>query len=67
MKKVNKKGMAFQLMENINGFQQGCKAYGCSDDELFQTVDLWEKRDVGAVTKSLYGLGRIVSVLLNAL
>eukprot|EP00493_Phyllostaurus_siculus_P025922 UN26267 len=58
VKKVNKKGMAFQMMENITAFLAGCKGYGVPDEELFQTVDLWEKRDVGCVTKSLYAIGR---------
>lgn len=37
------------------------KEYGVPDIDVFQTVDLWEKKDIGQVTTTLYALGRTVS------
>lgn len=40
------------------------KEYGVPDIDVFQTVDLWEKKDIGQVTTTLYALGRTVSCSL---
>lgn len=58
VKKINKKGGNFALMENIAAFQKAMKAYGVPEEEVFQTVDLFEARNVKAVVKSLMALGR---------
>jgi hypothetical protein len=42
-------------------FQQALKSYGVSDADVFQTVDLWEKKDIAQVTTTLFSLGRTVS------
>lgn len=34
------------------------KEYGVPDIDVFQTVDLWEKKDVAGVTNTLFALGR---------
>lgn len=59
VKKINKKGMAFVLMENHAAFQKAIKEYGVPDDEIFQTVDLFEARNIKQVVQSLAALGRI--------
>jgi len=56
--KINTTGASFKLMENINNFQKGCVAYGCADTDLFQTADLFEGKDIAAVTNSIFALGR---------
>lgn len=57
--KINASGSSdFKMMENINKFQAACKAYGVSDVDVFQTVDLWEKKDIAAVTTTIFALGR---------
>jgi len=57
--KINPKGQSdFKMMENINKFQAALKAYGLNDVDVFQTVDLWEKKDIGQVTTTLFALGR---------
>ena len=61
VKRVNKKGGKFALMENIEAFQKGVVAYGVPEEEKFQTVDLYEARNVKAVVKCLMALGRTVS------
>lgn len=49
------------MMENINNFQKGLKAYGVPEQDFFQTVDLYEKKDISQVTNTLFALGRAVS------
>lgn len=62
--KINSSGGQFKMMENINNFQQAIKNYGVPDLDVFQTVDLWEKKDIAQVTCTLFALGRAVSILL---
>jgi transgelin len=58
--KINTSGATFKMMENINLFQKALKAYGVPDLDVFQTVDLWEQKDISQVTMTLYALGREV-------
>lgn len=60
VKKIQERGTNFQLMENIQRFQQAIKKYGVPQEEIFQTADLFERRNIPQVTLSLYALGRIV-------
>lgn len=36
------------------------KDYGVHDTDVFQTVDLWEKKDIAQVVTTLFSLGRTV-------
>jgi len=58
IKKINTSGGEFKMMENINKFQQAVKAYGLSECDIFQTVDLWEKKDIALVVTTIFALGR---------
>lgn len=60
VKKIQEKGTNFQLMENIQRFQAGIKKYGVPEEEIFQTADLFEKRNIAQVTLCLYALARLV-------
>lgn len=59
--KINESGGQFKMMENINNFQKALKSYGVPDQDVFQTVDLYEKKDISQVTNTLFALGRAVS------
>ncbi|XP_026293381.1 muscle-specific protein 20 isoform X1 [Frankliniella occidentalis] len=59
VKKIQTKGTNFQLMENIQRFQAAIRKYGVPDEEIFQTADLFERRNIPQVTLCLYSLGRI--------
>ncbi|GJQ83214.1 hypothetical protein Trydic_g18238 [Trypoxylus dichotomus] len=59
VKKIQSKGTNFQLMENIQRFQAAAKKYGLPEEEIFQTADLFERRNIAQVAISLYSLGRI--------
>ncbi|KAK0080343.1 hypothetical protein PV325_014105 [Microctonus aethiopoides] len=56
--KINTSGGQFKMMENINMFQKAMKEYGVVDNDVFQTVDLWEKKDIAQVVTTLFALGR---------
>jgi len=56
--KINESGGQFKLMENITNFQKAIQAYGVAKIDLFQTVDLWEKKDIAQVTSTIFALGR---------
>jgi len=59
VKRTAKKGSGnFALMENVSAFQKGVRKYGVPDEEIFQTCDLFEFRNVPQVTMSLLALAR---------
>lgn len=39
-------------------FQAAIKEYGVHDVDVFQTVDLWEKKDIAQVTNTIFAIGR---------
>uniref|UniRef100_A0AAY5JZ30 Transgelin-3 n=1 Tax=Esox lucius TaxID=8010 RepID=A0AAY5JZ30_ESOLU len=47
------------LMEKISQFLQAAEAYGVITGDLFQTVDLWEGKDMAAVQRTLSALGSL--------
>jgi len=59
VKKFKEKGPAFMLMENVQAFLAGAKKYGVPDEEVFQTPDLFEARNIPQVVLCLYSLGRV--------
>lgn len=51
----------------IYRFQAAIKKYGVPEEEIFQTADLFERRNIPQVTLCLYSLARIVSKPLTFL
>lgn len=62
--KIHTTGASFKLMENISSFQNAIKKYGVPDEDCFQTVDLFEKRNIPQVAQSLMALGRTVTIAI---
>ena len=58
VKRVNHQKMPFFKMENIGNFLAACEAYGLAKADLFQTVDLFEGRNMIAVINCIHSLGR---------
>jgi hypothetical protein len=56
--KFKEKGPAFLLMENVQSFLTAAKKYGVPDEEVFQTPDLFEARNLSQVVLCLFSLGR---------
>uniref|UniRef100_UPI0037553F86 hypothetical protein n=1 Tax=Salmonella sp. s51933 TaxID=3160127 RepID=UPI0037553F86 len=49
----------YKQMENISYFLKAAEAFGCIKNDLFQTVELHEGRDMGQVVNGLYAVGRM--------
>jgi hypothetical protein len=56
--KITTKGTGFALRENIAAFFTAARSYGVPDNELFQTVDLFEKKNIPQVTLAIFALAR---------
>ena len=56
---LRSQGTAFMLMENIQAFLGAARRYGVPDSELFQTADLYERRNIPQVVLCLFSLGRL--------
>lgn len=65
--KINTTGGQFKKMENIVMFQNAAKQWGVPEIDVFQTVDLWEKRNIPQVSQCILALGRAVSCLRQCL
>ncbi|KAI4894135.1 hypothetical protein NFI96_011319, partial [Prochilodus magdalenae] len=59
IKKIQDTKMAFKQMEKISQFLQAAEAYGVITTDIFQTVDLWEGKDMAAVQRTLMALGSV--------
>ncbi|GAB1603195.1 calponin-2-like [Argonauta hians] len=55
--KTNTSATPFKQMENIETFLKACKAYGVPDNSCFQTVDLFEGRNMAMVIATVLQLG----------
>ncbi|KAL1139358.1 hypothetical protein AAG570_006342, partial [Ranatra chinensis] len=56
--KINTSGGDYKFMDNINQFQKACTKYGVPDVDLFQTVDLFDYKNIAAVTLTIFAIGR---------
>jgi hypothetical protein len=62
--KVNTSTMPFKQMENITAFLRVCRSsLGVLEHDLFETVDLYEEKDINSVVRCLHALGRSVQAL----
>lgn len=55
--KVKSSSMAFKQMEQISLFLTAAEKYGVTKTDMFQTVDLFEGKDLAAVQRTLMALG----------
>lgn len=53
VRRVNDSRMPFKQMENISNFLKACRAVGVTEYSLFETVDLFEGKDLGLVVRCL--------------
>lgn len=57
VKKIQASTMAFRQMEQISQFLQAAERYGINTTDIFQTVDLWEGKNMACVQRTLMNLG----------
>jgi hypothetical protein len=57
--KINKQKMPFTKMENINAYLNACQTWGMKSSDCFQTVDLFEQKNMVAVVTNLLALKRL--------
>uniref|UniRef100_A0A8D0GTC1 Transgelin n=1 Tax=Sphenodon punctatus TaxID=8508 RepID=A0A8D0GTC1_SPHPU len=55
--KIQASAMAFKQMEQISQFLQAAERYGVAATDIFQTVDLWEGKNMACVQRTLMNLG----------
>ncbi|CAN0316678.1 unnamed protein product [Ectocarpus sp. 8 AP-2014] len=60
VRKINESRMPFKQMENISNFLKSCRAMGVAEHSLFETVDLYEGKDIGLVVRCIFALGSAV-------
>ncbi|CAM9435585.1 unnamed protein product [Chrysoparadoxa australica] len=58
--KVHRSKIPYMQMENISTFLIACRKLGVAEHSLFETVDLYEGKDLGLVHKCLFVLGGVV-------
>lgn len=46
-------------------FQKACVKYGVPDVDLFQAVDLMERKNIAQVTNTIFAIGRTVIILIK--
>uniref|UniRef100_A0A8C2LI28 Calponin-homology (CH) domain-containing protein n=1 Tax=Cricetulus griseus TaxID=10029 RepID=A0A8C2LI28_CRIGR len=56
VKKIQASTMAFKQMEQISQFLQTAERYGINATEIFQTVNLWEGKNMACVQRTLMNL-----------
>eukprot|EP01087_Luapelamoeba_hula_P022944 TRINITY_DN8355_c0_g1_i1.p1 TRINITY_DN8355_c0_g1~~TRINITY_DN8355_c0_g1_i1.p1 ORF type:complete len:1335 (-),score=374.38 TRINITY_DN8355_c0_g1_i1:61-4065(-) len=58
--KINNANNGYSKMENIERYLKACRAFGMRETELFNTVDLYEKKNMSGVLTHLTVLGNKV-------
>ncbi|XP_033465166.1 transgelin-like [Epinephelus lanceolatus] len=59
LKTIKGSTMAFKQMEQIAVFLKAAEDYGVTKTDMFQTVDLFEGKDLAAVQRTLMALGSL--------
>lgn len=60
IRKINDSVMPFKQMENITNFLRAIRPLGVAETDVFTTVDLYEQRDINAVVRCMFSLGRAI-------
>lgn len=58
--KISESKIPYKEMENCSNFLRACRTLGVAEHSLFETVDLYEEKDLGLVLRALHALGTTV-------
>ncbi|KAJ2162751.1 Protein kinase of the Mitotic Exit Network [Coemansia sp. RSA 552] len=61
VKRINTKSLPFAQMENISNFLAAAQSLGLDSSDLFQTVDLYEGKNMPRVVMTLLTIARVVA------
>uniref|UniRef100_A0A2I3GRP0 Calponin-homology (CH) domain-containing protein n=1 Tax=Nomascus leucogenys TaxID=61853 RepID=A0A2I3GRP0_NOMLE len=61
VKKIQASIMACKQMEQISQFLHAAERYGINTTDIFQTVDLWEGKNMACVQQTLMNLGGLAA------
>ncbi|KAJ1655699.1 Protein kinase of the Mitotic Exit Network, partial [Coemansia sp. RSA 25] len=61
IKRINTKSLPFTQMENISNFLAAARKLGLESTDLFQTVDLYEGKNMPRVIMTLLTIARVVA------
>ncbi|KAJ2358534.1 Protein kinase of the Mitotic Exit Network [Coemansia sp. RSA 2618] len=61
VKRINTKRLPFTQMENISNFLSAAQSLGLDSSDLFQTVDLYEGKNMPRVVMTLLAIARVVA------
>lgn len=50
--------LKFSIFLNFFRFQKACIKYGLADVDLFQTTDLWDRKNIALVTQTIFAVAR---------
>ena len=65
VRSVNTSTLAFKQMENISSYLRGCRSvFGMAEHDQFETVDLYEQKDLGLVVKQILALARTIQTTM---
>ncbi|KAG2231040.1 hypothetical protein INT48_007551 [Thamnidium elegans] len=65
IKQVGQKDLSFIKMDNITRFLQGARQLGLNNAQLFETIDLFEAKDMTAVIHTILAISRLTDKQLS--
>lgn len=60
IQKIALTGGDYKMMDNISQFHRAAIFYGVPEVDLFSANDLWEQKNMFAVTQTIFAIGRAV-------
>lgn len=63
IQKISISGGDYKMMDNISQFERAAKFYGVPEVDLFTANDLWEQKNIFAITQTIFAIGRAVRFL----
>ncbi|KAH8046978.1 hypothetical protein JL722_13313 [Aureococcus anophagefferens] len=62
VKRISDSPLPYKQMDNIAAFSAACKKLGVPEHDCFDTIDLFEGKDIVAVVQTIHALGRTVQL-----